>query len=825
MKAKPASAKEETQNEIASLIRTLDKTQQRLRELTGGEVDAVLAPGGQSYLLLEAQEKLRRSEVAQRDLAALQSSVLNALPAHIALINHEGVIISVNDGWRRFAESGGLQSSDSGLGQNYLSICDQAQGNGAREAHLAAVGIRAVLSGAAKEFSLEYPCPSPTEQRWFRLTAVPLAKDQPSSDVAVMHINITERKRAEESMRESEERFRGTFEQAAVGIAHVSTEGRFLRVNDKLCEIVGYERDELLGMAFVDLTFPEDRDRSLKKREAMLTGEVPSYTTEKRYQRKNGEVVWVNLVTTLQRAATGNPKYSIAVIEDISERKRTEARFRRLVESNAQGVIFWNTRGEITGANDAFLRLVGYTREDLEAGRINWKAMTPPEYAEIDRSNLAELAATGVCKPIEKEFIRRDGTRVPVLVGAATFEDNPEEGVCFVLDLTERKKLENQFLRAQRMESIGTLAGGIAHDLNNVLAPITMALDLLKLKFTDHASQELIATLSSSAQRGADMVRQVLSFARGFEGRHMEVQIKHLIRDVEKIANETFFKNIQVRTIVPNDLWTVLGDPTQLHQVLLNLCLNGRDAMPTGGTLTLSAENIQLDSHYACLDNEAQPGAYVCLEVADTGTGIPPEIMEKIFDPFFTTKEVGKGTGLGLSTSQAIIKSHGGFLRLSSELGKGTTFKVYLPARAGTSSEMMAERAVEMPRGHGELILVVDDEASVREITRQTLEVFGYRVVLASDGAEAVALFARAGDEIELVLTDMMMPVMDGPATIQVLRKMNPYVKIIAASGIAANSQVAYAASLGVKHFLPKPFTAESLLKMMRQVLNQFPTD
>lgn len=300
----------------------------------------------------------------------------------------------------------------------------------------------------------------------------------------------------------------------------------------------------------------------------------------------------------------------------------------------------------------------------------------------------------------------------------------------------------------------------------------------------------------------------------------MEVQVRHLLRDVEKIATDTFAKDIRVRTIIPSDLWTVAGDPTQLHQVLLNLCVNARDAMPNGGSLTISAENLALDAHYVAMNPEAHVGPYVFVTVEDNGMGITPEVMTKIFDPFFTTKELGKGTGLGLSTSLGIVRSHGGFIRVYSEPGRGTTFKVYLPAKTESSAAEAEAEAEELPRGNDELILVVDDEASVRQITQQTLEAFGYRVVVAADGAEALAIYARKGTEIAAVLTDMMMPIMDGPATIRVLRRLNPQLRVIAASGLAANGHVAEAASLGVKHFLPKPYTAETLLKALRDLLS-----
>jgi nitrogen-specific signal transduction histidine kinase/CheY-like chemotaxis protein len=389
----------------------------------------------------------------------------------------------------------------------------------------------------------------------------------------------------------------------------------------------------------------------------------------------------------------------------------------------------------------------------------------------------------------------------------------------FALDLTDRKKLEEQFLRAQRVESIGTLAGGIAHDLNNVLGPIILSLELLKLKFADPDSEELISMIETGARRGAAMVSQVLSFARGVHGQRVELQIKHVIRDIQKIANDTFLKHILVRTIIPYDLWTIRGDPTQLHQVLLNLCVNARDAMPGGGTLTISAKNLTIGADYAGAPLDAKPGPYVLLQVEDSGAGIPAEIIAQIFDPFFTTKEVGKGTGLGLATTLGIVKSHRGFILVQSELGQGTTFKVHFPAQTEGAAESVAPIAAELPRGNGEIILVVDDEAAVRVISKQTLEAFGYRVILASDGVEAVREFAQRGEEIAAVFTDITMPAMGGLAMIEALRALNPQLPIVATSGLPTDDARTGLTRLGVGCFLPKPFTAERLLKALRQAM------
>ena len=380
-------------------------------------------------------------------------------------------------------------------------------------------------------------------------------------------------------------------------------------------------------------------------------------------------------------------------------------------------------------------------------------------------------------RQFEHRFIRHDGTEGVMMVRSRIVmgpSGRPAKILGTDQDITERKKLEQQFLRAQRMESLGVLAGGVAHDLNNSLAPILMAISLMELKFTDPQSKKLIGTVELSARRGVDMVRQLLSFARGVEGRRMELQVGHLVRDVEKLINDTFLKNVRVSTNVPSKTWTVVGDPTQIHQVLLNLCVNARDAMPDGGEIDILAENVTTDAPPIDLNPDAKAGTYVFLKVTDTGTGIAPEVIEKIFDPFFTTKEVGKGTGLGLSTSLAIVKSHGGFIQVQSEVGKGTTFEIYLPAKSALSGRREARTDAEPQRGNGELVLIVDDEDKVRQIMQQTLETFGYRAIVASGGDEAALIFAARHSKIDVVITDMMMPVMDGPVTIQVLRNIDP---------------------------------------------------
>ena len=383
-------------------------------------------------------------------------------------------------------------------------------------------------------------------------------------------------------------------------------------------------------------------------------------------------------------------------------------------------------------------------------------------------------------------------------------------------DITEHRKLEEQFLRAQRIESIGTLAGGIAHDLNNILAPISMAVELLKMRVSDARSSELLDTIAATSKRGAEMVGQVLSFARGVEGRHVEVHPLRIIREIEGIVRDTFLSGTELIVHANRDLWVIRGDPTQLHQVILNLCVNARDAVEDGGEITIRAGNVEIDETFAAMNLEAQKGPHVYIEIEDTGVGITPEIMDRIFDPFFTTKSVGKGTGLGLSTSLTIIKSHGGFIRAFSDSGKGSRFRIYLPAFPEKSSPVGPFEIAAFSHGSGELVLVVDDEKSIRDITRQTLEAFGYRVLLAGSGDEALSIYSVHQFEIDVVLTDMMMPGMDGPATIEKLKQINRDIKIIATSGIHTHKDFV---SRHGWAFLEKPYTADSLLSSLRQVL------
>jgi two-component system, cell cycle sensor histidine kinase and response regulator CckA len=503
------------------------------------------------------------------------------------------------------------------------------------------------------------------------------------------------------------------------------------------------------------------------------------------------------------------------------ERKKAEQKIREqaaLLDVATDAILVQNLQNQIVFWNKGAQRMYGWNVEEVlgkNANDLLCKAEYLTQHEDVQSLIILEGNWYGELKQATK-----DGREIIVESRWTLVKNELQKPTSILIvntDITEKKLLEAQFLRAQRMESIGTLASGIAHDLNNVLAPILMSVQLLGLKLQDQQTQQWLKILENNAKRGAELVKQVVSFARGVKGDRTLIQVRHIISEIKQVAKETFPKSIEIHTDVAPDLWTVCGDVTQLHQVLMNLCVNARDALLDGGILSISAKNLLVDEQSARMNIDAKPGAYIVITVSDTGMGIPMEILDRIFEPFFTTKELGKGTGLGLSTVMGIVKSHKGFVNVSSKLGHGTKFEIYLPALEETQTPSIENP--EMQRGHGELILVVDDEAAIRQITQTTLEAYTYQVLTASDGIEALALYAQHKDEINVVLMDMMMPAMDGPTTIRTLQKIQPQVKIVAVSGLVSNEKLAQVRRLGVQTFLYKPYTTKELLKTIDNVL------
>ncbi|HEU6448009.1 MAG TPA: response regulator [Verrucomicrobiae bacterium] len=512
------------------------------------------------------------------------------------------------------------------------------------------------------------------------------------------------------------------------------------------------------------------------------------------------------------------------------ELRQTEERLRVITRATNDVIWEWDIVNNRVSFNENFHAIYGTTGEtDIPSER--WFDLIHPDDKGRVISGISTLiAGRGRIWWSEHRICRSDGSFPHVLDRASVIYDaegKPQRMVGVTIDVSERKRtddkikqLEEQFLRAQRFESLAVLASGIAHDLNNALVPLMVGVQILREeKNLSPKVAGILETMESSVRRGAEMVKQVLTFGRDSNAPRKAMHVEVLLKEMGKIIGDVFPKNIQCRVQVNKKSWPVAAYPTQLHQVLMNLCVNARDAMPKGGRLTLAAENLHLDADAARrLSPEAHGGNYLCITVADTGTGISDESLKKIFQPFYTTKAPGKGTGLGLSTSLTIVRNHGGFMTVKTKTGEGSEFKMFLPAEANDAVESAEARPLP-PIGKGETILIVDDEESILAITRTALEGYNYRVVAANSGLEAVTLFSENRRDVRLVITDLDMPFMDGAKTVGVLRKMMPDIKIIVASGSA--EEIAKAGDIKMDAFIAKPFATEELLQTVHNVLEK----
>lgn len=637
--------------------------------------------------------------------------------------------------------------------------------------------------------------------------------------------DITERKRTEEALQESEIRFRTTFEQAAMGMAHVGLDGRWLRVNQRVCNMLGYDEEELLQRTFMEITHPDDREVDSQLVKQSLEGELPTFSRVKRYIRKDQTIFPAHITASLVSGRSGKPQYFIAIIEDISGRMKTEALLRlrsAALEASANAMVITNERGEIEWTNPAFSLFTGYSAEEAlgQTPALLKSGKHEPAFYE----NLWNTIKSGEVWSGEIVNRRKDGTHYTEQMTITPMRGEGGKVSHFIAvkqDISERKLMEEKMLRTQRMESLGTLAAGVAHDLNNILTPILLSADLLRKTNDPTMRESMLANIEKSVKRGAGIISQVLTFARGTSGRRVTLDVKRLVTEIEKIACETFPPSITVTSFIPSGIGGVSGDPTQLHQVLLNLCINARDAMPGGGILFISAEQVRVDENFAAMVPDAKVGDFVMLSVVDSGEGIPKSIIGKIFDPFFTTKDIGRGTGLGLSTVAGIIRSHGGFVVVESEAGRGSVFKVYLPASGSDGSKPERAAHPELPLGEGETILLVEDEANILAVTSTVLANGGYHILKAPGGIEALEIYRKQVEEISLVLTDIMMPKMGGVELARAVRQINPRARIVASTGQATEACEAELRSIGVRVILHKPYDAGKLLAVVHEEIHK----
>jgi PAS domain S-box-containing protein len=649
--------------------------------------------------------------------------------------------------------------------------------------------------------------------------------------VGVMH-DITERRRSEEQLREAHSQLREFLDHSPAVLYAFHIDGdrivpRF--ASENITRLLGFDANDALSYEWWSGQLHDD-DRARASDSIAQTLTDGGSRNEYRVRHKDGRYLWVEDHQRLVRNEEGKPTEIVGVWTDITNRKRaeeelheTERRFREMLDNLELISIMLNKEGRLVYCNDYFLRLSGWSRDEV-IGADWFDTFIASERRDEMRELYSRLLADSHYeRHYTNEIVTRTGERRLIqwnnsLLYSAT---NEVIGVASIAeDITDRAQLEKQLFRAQRLESLGTLAGGIAHDLNNLLLPILMGVTLLKRFGPNEASMKAIDNIERSVKRGSELVKQVLLFARGGQTSREPVLLGDVVREIQAIITSTFPKDITLESAVAKDLHPVTGDATQLTQVLLNLCVNSRDAMPNGGQIMISARNHVLTENEALMHGSVAGGAYVVFEVADTGEGMSKEIIDLIFDPFFTTKEVGSGTGLGLSTVQGIVSSHGGFVAVSSTPREGSTFTVYLPARhAQAEAAPPPVDTSPAPQGNGELILLVDDDASVLSITQQTLVEFGYRVVAAEDGAQAIGIFSRQHDDIDLVLTDMAMPVIDGYALIAALNRIGRDVRVIATTGNPSAAAMTKIAKSGVAHILVKPYTADHLLRTIATVL------
>jgi PAS domain S-box-containing protein len=634
-------------------------------------------------------------------------------------------------------------------------------------------------------------------------------------------------KKSDLARSETEYNFRVLFD-AANDPIYMLHDGIFVDCNVKGQNIYGRTRDEIIGHApteFAPVVQPDGQnshEKAIKIIQRAIAGEPQSF--EWTSLHKDGSEVQSDV--SLNRLELGNKIYLMAVARDSTERKRAETQIAEqaaFLDKARDAIIVRDLEGKILFWNAGAERVYGWKHDEVIGRNVLEILRTDPAlFGQLSQQIFRKGEWHG-----ELHHLTKDQREIVTEVNCTLIRDGsgqPKSVLSINTDITAKKEIEAQFMRAQRMESIGALAGGVAHDLNNILAPILMSIETLKFTSENSGTAKILDSIEASAKRGAYIVRQLLSFARGLEGHRVEVQPCALLDDLEKLLRDTFPKDIRLQFCVPNETWPILGDPTQVHQILLNLCLNARDAMPGGGTLTVTVADRQITADDIDKPIEADAGRYVQFSVNDSGLGIPHDVLPRIFEPFFTTKEFNKGTGLGLSTVMAIVKSHNGFLHVESAPAHGTTFEVFLPAcEFSAENQKEPAEALVLPRGKGETVLIVDDEASILAVTTHTLETFGYRTLSASNGAEALAIYAQFAGEIAAVLTDMAMPVMDGATTIRGLRQINPNIRIIASSGLTANGTIAKASEAGTKHFLAKPYTADMLLKTLRSTLDETP--
>ena len=634
------------------------------------------------------------------------------------------------------------------------------------------------------------------------------------------------RQQAEAAVRGSERQLQLLLRHCPVALAMFDRDMRYLYVSQRWLTEFGLVGQAVIGRLHYEL-FPNLPAHWKVHHQRALAGEVLREAAV-RFELGDGRVRWLRREVRPWYADDESIGGLVIYSEDITASRQAEAGLQlqsaalaaavnAMAISGANGIIEW--------VNPAFLRISGFDEGELLGKSLHELVDTGVQDAAVYRKLWSTISQG---QPFQGELVnrRKDGSQYNELMSITPLRDGSGQISHYIVikqDISEQKRLEALLLRTQRLESVGRLAGGLAHDLNNLLMPMLMAPPVLRMFVQDPIALESLDSIETCAQRGANIIRQLLTFSRGQPGVQVPVELRLLLRDMAKIVQEAFPKNITLHQAVARDLSQVQGDATQIHQVLMNLCVNARDAMPSGGSLSLALRNVEVSAERAAVHGAA-PGLYVLLSVSDTGSGIAEQNIEKIFDPFYTTKPASEGTGLGLSTSLGIVQGHHGFIEVESVLGRGTEFRVYLPAHEPTLAGALTTARAALPHGQGQLVLVVDDEVLARRVTCRILEQYGYQTLEAGNGAEGLRVFRSHRDKLRLVITDLMMPLRDGVSFIHDLAQ-EPYeaaaVPVIAITGYTSDSNAIAEVVQLAAATLMKPFSAESLLSAISKALHE----
>ncbi len=640
---------------------------------------------------------------------------------------------------------------------------------------------------------------------------------------------ISERKQAEESLTESDQRLKLSLESGQIGTFYWNIQDGSHFWDNRMHDIWGLKMGTYQGTMEADFLASIHSDDLVRVTEtiSLTLSKGTEYDIEYRILVRDNEVRHVHARAILLCDNQGRPQQLIGTCVDITERKQSEEEiktyaklFKKWKDSKFIGIIQSNATGDIIEANDTILAMLGYSRQDLLDGTLDWTKWTPPEFLHLDMKAMEEAAEKGFWTAFEKEYFHKEGRRIPIIIGGSKYKENPDEYIVFIIDISDRKQLETQLRHAQRMEAVGQLTGGVAHDFNNLLAVMLGNAELLEdMAGEDKEAKKFIETIKEAVLRGSSLTSRLLAFSRQSTLVPIAADVRELIGGLHDMLQRALGATVELSVGKTADLWPAMIDMHQFENALVNLALNARDAMPQGGMLTIETANVTLDKIFAEQHEEVTPGDYVEVAVSDTGTGIPPDVLEKVFEPFFTTKEVGKGSGLGLSMVFGFVKQSKGHLTISSEIGHGTSVKLYLPRSQDQATETDAKEDVLEHTQGSERILVVEDEAGVRKISVAILVGQGYEVVEAGNGEEAIG-HLKAGQPFDLLFTDVVLPGgMNGAEIAKEARRMQPDIMVLYTTGYAENTVIHHGKLDRDVNLVNKPYRRTELLEKVQEIL------